>query len=60
MIYNLPRKRDFQETWLLNETVDVGTFFQAGKSGYQDKSFDIQFVSNGISFSRLIFERNAD
>lgn len=60
MIYNLPRKRDFQETWLLNETVDVSTFFQTGEAGGQNKSFDIQFVSNGISFSRLRFGRDAN
>jgi len=59
MIYNLPRKRDFQGTWSLNETVDVSTFFQTGEAGVQNKSFDIQFVSNGISFSRLIFRRDA-
>lgn len=59
MIYNLLRKRDFQGTCLLNETVDVSTFFQTGEAGVQNKSFDIQFVSNGISFSRLIFRRDA-
>ena len=53
MIYNLPRKRDFQGTWSLNETVDVSTFFQTGEAGVQNKSFDIQFVSNGISFSMI-------
>lgn len=57
MIYNLPRKNvTSEETWLLNESVNIGSFFEDRQPG--EKSFDIQFTSNGSSFSKITFGRS--
>lgn len=59
MIYNLPRKNaTSEETWLLNESVNIESFFGYGEGGV--KSFDIQFTSNGSSFSKITFERGVN